>query len=185
MIRLARASSDPEPPPPPQWDGPWNAYLYSLPFSLDNEEKADPDPTPGPDDDDGCFITFYDIAGYVSGSAQAPTGWVVTAQDTGFTPPGATVSDDPSIVNLTFEYSSGPDLVGPTPLATFSFDSVYPETAPGQFAAQDMNTSTSEFDTSQGTDLLPVVPEPAMAAGAVILCGALASTRRARGKFRS
>jgi hypothetical protein len=143
-------------------------------------EHDDPDPSPAPSDADACYITFYDIAGYVPGSAQGPTGWVVTAQNTGFTPPGATMTDDPSLVNLTFEYNSGPELVGPTSLGDFDFDSIYPDTASGQFAGQDMNANTDQFETSQGTDMLPAVPEPAAEIGAILLCGALASTRRAR-----
>jgi len=180
LIRSARAGDAPDPPPPPKWDGPWNAYLYTLPIDEEPTEKSDPDPSPAPGNPDACYITFYDIAGYVPGSAQGPTGWVATAQNTGFTPPGASVTDDPSLVNLTFEYSSGPDLVGPNSLGDFDFDSIYPDTAPGQFAGQDMNANTDQFETSQEIDMLPAVPEPGslMLAGA----GAMILGRRRRGR---
>jgi hypothetical protein len=203
MIPLALAGSgpdstqpspdpEPEPPPPPQDDppppappNPPAAYLYNIAFDEEPSEHADPDPTPGPSDSGASYITFYDIPGYVLNSAQGPSGWVVTVQNTGDTPPGATVSDDPTMVNLTFEYNSGAEIVGPSEIGTFSFESVYPDEAPGQFAGEDENANTGQLETSQGTVMLPVVPEPASATGAVVVCVGLLNARRARKRVRA
>jgi hypothetical protein len=161
MTRTAHAMSDPPPdPPPPQYDPPSGNYTYDIPMTMD-QEIADSGPsTPDDDDDDEAYMTFYDVAGYVPGSAQGPTGWTVTSQLTGFTPPGVVVSDNPSLINLTFEYSTGPELAGTVNLGDFTFKSIYGTTALGQYGGEDSNEITRQLETYQGGVPRPVVPEP-------------------------
>jgi hypothetical protein len=177
----AHATGDPPPElPPPPYEAASGTYLYDIPMKM-NEERADPDPTPDDDDDDAAYITFYDIAGYVPGSAQGPTGWTVSAQLTGFTPPGVVVSDDPSLINLTFEYATGPELSGTVELGDFTFESIFGTTAPGQYSGEDANEDTDLLETYQGAVPLPVVPEPM--SGTIITVALVAGAARRKRKY--
>lgn len=52
----------------------------------------------------GTFFTIYDIPDFVS--ASAPADWLATSQFLGVTPSALNPTDSPSIVNVTFSYTS-------------------------------------------------------------------------------
>ena len=87
------------------------------------------------------------------------------------------MSDDPSLVNLTFEYASGPELSGTVELGDFTFESIYGTTGPGQFAGEDLNEITGSTEVSQGIVPLPVVPEPSLGILAALSGGAMRISR--------
>jgi hypothetical protein len=182
LVRQARAGGEPDTQPSPQPDPPDKAYTYGITFTESNEERPAPDPSPPTNDAGTTFLTFYDVQGYVPGTAAGPAGWTVQIQMTGYTPPGVAVVDDPNVVNITFEDSSAPSTPGPSQLGTFSFDSIYPDEQVGQYAYEDDNATTGATEAMQGTLLLPAVPEPC-ALGVTV--GVLAAGMGLRWRARS
>ena len=81
----------------------------------------------------GDYFTIYDFHGYIAGSAFAPVDWSISEQMTGITPggvdPGAFSGDDPTVINLTFEYTGAPELIGEVNpvggVGAFGADSVF------------------------------------------------------------
>jgi hypothetical protein len=132
-----------------------------------DEERADPPPAP-PDQDKQSFFTFYDVYGYVPGTAQGPSGWVASSSLTGLTPTGAAVSDNPNVPNITFTYVGPGSIVGPASLGDFTFESVFNTTTTGMFSDQDFSSINSAREFLTGSVTLPI-PEP----GSVTLIGAV------------
>lgn len=60
----------------------------------------------------GSFVTFYDIAGFVSASSSNPF-WAHSVQLLGITPADVTPPDSPLLTNATFVYT-GPKIIVPT-----------------------------------------------------------------------
>jgi len=107
----------------------------------------------------GTFFTIYDIGGYVTGSASAPTGWSVSVQLLGMTPSGANVTDNASLENVTWTYT-GSNVAGPTVISGFSFKSTYGSIISGQFSAQSMNNISGGVDDQEGPVNVPDPPAP-------------------------
>jgi hypothetical protein len=76
------------------------------------------------------YFTIYDFNSYIAGSAFAPVDWAISVQNSGVTPSGQLINDDPSIVNITFTYT-GATLIGP----------VNPIGGPGAFGADTTATA--------------------------------------------
>lgn len=89
----------------------------------------------------GDYFTIYDFHGYIAGSAFAPVDWTISEQLTGITPsgidPSAFSGDDPTVINLTFEYTGAPDLVG----------EINPVGGVGAFGADSTFSLTNDFGT--------------------------------------
>src|ERR1017187_4826941 len=68
----------------------------------------------------GGFVTIYDCQGYVAGSCAGPAGWTCVVQNIGFTPSDTLPPDSASIVNLTWVYTTGSTVDGPTIVNGFS-----------------------------------------------------------------
>jgi len=181
VMRQARAGGDPDTQPSPVPDPPDHAFTYGISFTESNNEAPEPNPNPPPGDAGTTFLTFYDVQGYVPGTAQGPAGWTVQTQLTGYTPAGVTVTDNPNVINITFEDASAPVTPGPSQLGTFTFDSIYGTDGPGQYSYEDNNATTMVTEAMQGTLLLPVVPEPASLGVGVVGGGLLLLRRRRRG----
>ena len=76
----------------------------------------------------GDYFTIYDFSGYVAGTAYAPTGWTLITGFTGLTPPTTLPTDNPNIINLTWEYTGTKKLgtgTAPADLGQFGADSTY------------------------------------------------------------
>lgn len=118
------------------------------------------------------FFTIYDFNGYVAGSAFAPADWDISVQNVGETPAGQLLTDNPSVVNITFTYT-GATTVGPVThyegTGVFGADSTNSTTtAFGKYASATLknNPPTSShpdnltFQSNQGTLVAPsAVPE--------------------------
>lgn len=75
------------------------------------------------------FITIYDIAGYVPGSASGPPPWVPSAQalgiNSGLIGPPPAGGDSPGFPNITWTWNGAGLVVGDVIFAPFQFDSLY------------------------------------------------------------
>jgi hypothetical protein len=128
------------------------------------------------------FFTLYDVAGYVSGSALAPTDWVASVQNTGITPTGVTPIDSATVPNVTFTWCGPNSLIGPQILGNFSIVSIYPNPVIGSrnFAGRGTQQNTGLPNANLTNVATPsATPEP----GSVILmglglCGAARLRRR-------
>jgi hypothetical protein len=127
----------------------------------------------------GTFFTIYDFKGYVPGSAVAPANWTVSVMLTGLTPAGQAVTDDPSVVNLVFQYT-GVTIASPGTATTgFDAESIYnTSTLGGTFSYEAQKIlNLSAPDQGQGPLAVPgpvSTPEPAsmslLAGGLALYC---------------
>jgi hypothetical protein len=93
----------------------------------------------------GDYFTVYDFAGFIPGSAQAPSGWTFSTADTGKTPGDTTPNDDPSLPNLSFVYS-GPDQTGQLGLGNFSAATQFGQGAFNSFTARTHRNVDNRLD---------------------------------------
>jgi hypothetical protein len=154
--------------------GPFN-WTYDLQLSTDQNVNSGIAPSINPVPHTNLtfagFFTIYDFAGYINGSCAGPAGWTCTAQNVGFTPDDVVPTDNPSIVNITWAYTTGPTIVGQPSgkdLGLFSAQSIndlptlvsYSSRGIANFGPQTGtiadNVGNTEGPTSQG----PVTPEP-------------------------
>jgi len=117
--------------------------------------------------DTGDFLTIYDFAGLVPGSAKVDqAGWTLTVQNVGITPTNVLPTDNPTVPNITITRTGG-TISGPvTGLITFSAISSFGGTGGfTTFAAQATRSSGFAVGTKiQNIGLVGApnaVPEPA------------------------
>ena len=106
--------------------GPYT-WSYSLTLASDQDVHSGTAPVmngvPHTDATFAGFLTLYDFGGYVAGSCAGPAGWVCTAQNVGFTPDDVVPNDNPGVTNITWAYTSGPEIVGsPSGVELGTFD---------------------------------------------------------------
>jgi hypothetical protein len=176
-------------------------FTYNYTAELQQDERLDPNATNGVTcpslsgltqcDPTGTFFTIYDVSGYHSGSAVAPTGWFATEQADGITP--STVNglafDNGALVNVTFFYTG--DVVHANgvvvPITGFSYISDFSGTEIGRYTSQatkDVGVETGTTDQTVGFVDVPnpnssttggTVPEPTSASlfagGGLLLFG--------------
>lgn len=90
-------------------------WTYNVQLASDQNVEAGPAPVfnpVGPANTTGGFFTIYDFYGYVANSCTGPAGWACTSQNVGFTPFDVLPIDRPDIVNLTWVYTTGADILG-------------------------------------------------------------------------
>ena len=163
--------------------GPNFTWAYSFTVSFDQNVNSGPVPSVNPVDPlnliPGGFVTIYDFQGYVVGSCAGPAGWTCVAQNIGFTPSDTLPPDSASIVNLTWVYTSGTPVLGPTIVNGFSAVSIYGLEQQVSFTSrgwrnQGIQIGTVTDNVGKTTGPAPI-PEPATLAllGSGILAGAI------------
>ncbi len=116
----------------------------------------------------GNYFTIYDFAGYVPGTAAAPSGWTFSLANVGPTPVQTAPADDPAVPNLSWAYT-GAGLAGPAAPGTFSAASTFVDVTAAYFTARtqtlsgaaDTNITTTLVPVGQTATAGPTVPEPA------------------------
>lgn len=130
------------------------------------------------------FFTVYDFGG-LDGGAQAPSGWAYSSADTGPAVFLLAPADDPTIPNVTFEYT-GPNIVGPASLGDFSVLStsdLQVPTAWASYSTRNGGNLDGTFASDMGSTVAPEqitspnIPEPATC-GLVVGLAAVSSLRR-------
>ena len=115
------------------------------------------------------FFQLYDFAGYVPGSATAPSGWTASAINFSPPPPPANIillhGDSPTIPNLQFKYTVGTSLVGSTLVSgavpgTFTAVSIYPSKGGVKDFTGQLARSSDGSLVASGGELAVPVPEP-------------------------
>ena len=135
------------------------------------------------------FLTIYDFDGYVAGSCEGPVGWTCSAQNVGFTPDDVSPTDLPSIVNITWAYTSGDTLLGQPKgqdLGLFSAQSIYNVATQVSYAARgianggEVDTITDNVGNTRGPT--SGVPEPAsmLSIGSGLIGFALLALRKVK-----
>lgn len=97
--------------------------------------------------DYGSLVTVFDFDGYVDGSCTGPTGWTCTTQFIGITPSNVIPVDNPGILNLTWVYTSGPDVSGQPnglDLGTFTAQSIYNTITTVSYASRAVKNTGSQ-----------------------------------------
>ena len=151
--------------------GPFD-WIYDLQLSNDQNVNSGTAPTVNPVPHANLtfagFFTIYDFAGYVPGSCAGPAGWTCSAQDLGFTPDDVVPTDNPSIVNITWAYTSGATILGQpsgVDLGLFSAESIYGDPVLDSYASRGISNTGPQVGTiadNVGNTQGPGgVPEPA------------------------
>jgi hypothetical protein len=104
------------------------------------------------------YFTIYDIAGFVS--TTAPAGWSFTTQLVGVTPSSQLLTDDPTLINVTFDYTGGGSILGPQfALGPFTIISSTNSANLGGVFSYQAGKKTGGTDQGQGPLSVPSVPE--------------------------
>jgi hypothetical protein len=149
-------------------------WTYDLQLSRDQNVNSGIAPTTNPVPHFNLtfagFFTIYDFAGYMNGSCAGPSGWTCTAQNVGFTPDDVVPTDNPSIVNITWAYTTGPTIVGQPSgkdLGLFSAQSIFDTATLVSYSGRGIANSGPQVGTiadnvgnTQGPQGSTVVPEP-------------------------
>jgi hypothetical protein len=167
-------------------------WTYNLQLSDDQDVQSGlPPSSPSVPHDNlsfGSFLTIYDFGGYVAGSCGGPTGWTCTAQAMGYTPDDTLPSDDATLMNLTWVYTSGATING-TPgnvdLGSFFAQSIYDSVHLVSYTARGVKNRGASAGTiadNVGSVAAPMalnVPEPgSLALAGLGLMAAVTSLRR-------
>jgi hypothetical protein len=171
-------------------------WTYNVQLASDQDVNAGTPPASNPvgpsNAGTGGFLTIYDFYGYIAGSCAGPTGWSCTAQNVGFTPFDVAPIDRPDIVNLTWVYTSGPDILGAaisnagTDLGNFTANTLFSLTDTVSYAARGIknnglqagSTADNVGSATGPRDVTLEIPEPGSLALMALGLGFVGMTRR-------
>lgn len=117
----------------------------------------------------GDSFTIYDFAGFVEGSAVAPTDWSIQPLSS-IVHVGTNPHDDPSVVNLTFKYDGAISIEGQSGLGNFWALSDHSGGVTGDFTSSahrqvdgrmENNITTTDVPAADATPPVSETPEPA------------------------
>jgi hypothetical protein len=119
--------------------------------------RTDPGETLMPDSD---FVTVYNFAGLVEGSAKAPPGWEFSSEDFGRTPtwggyPAVLPVDVPGLSNLT--WSAKKPVAGQMQISGFTATTRVGTTTGGEYTAQ---VTRSEAGKPEKQAIIGHIPTP-------------------------
>ena len=135
--------------------------VFNYEINIGSDERLDPSGM-----GNQAYFTIYDFAGYVAGSAIAPAGWTITAQNVGVTPAGILPPDDPNVVNLTFSYVGSSTIIGTgqnvAGFSALSTDALETSGYFSQQATKNIGPTAGQRDAGLGPIELPTgeTPEP-------------------------
>lgn len=122
----------------------------------------------------GDFFTIYDFGNFLNGSNSQPTNWTFSSSLVGTNPSLVTVTDNPSLQNLTWTYNGDTAISGSALLGVFSVVTDTNQLRTSDFAAQATRTSGPTAGTkidNVGTINVPI-PEFATLLPILSVCGA-------------
>ena len=127
--------------------------------------------TGGPAD----FLTMYDFAGYIALSAAIVPGgtmgtWTKTEQFLGFNPAGITPTDSPLLRNITFQYTTNAQVLGPVIPLTFTLTSTLGNIL-GAFTPYAASSTNTQNGSLQGNFGFVQGPNPVPEPGTMVLMG--------------
>jgi hypothetical protein len=117
----------------------------------------------------GDYFTIYDFGG-LDGGADMPANWAYSTADTGPVPYLLSPTDDPTIPNVTFEYTGSTSIIGPDTIGTFSVDStgnLPTSTTWASYSTRNGGLQDGTFASDLGSTIAPEqitnpnIPEPA------------------------
>ena len=121
----------------------------------------------------GDFFTIYDFGNFNPGSNTQPTGWTFSSSLTGTNPSLVTVTDNPSLLNLTWTYTGTTPINGSALLGTFAVVTNTNQLRTSDFAAEATRNSGPNAGTkidNVGTVSVPV-PEATTMLPIFGICG--------------
>jgi len=113
--------------------------------------------------DGNSYFAFYDIPGYIAGTATVISGDFTEVDEATTTAPLLTNPVDTALLNTRFTYT-GPGVEGPATVLRLSFDSIYANTNSGSlvYAGQDRFKDDNSLEGNTGIRTAgPAVPSPA------------------------
>jgi len=122
----------------------------------------------------GDFFTIYDFGNFLSTSNSQPANWTFSSALLGINPARVNVSDDPSLLNLTWTYNGTTPIDGSALLGTFSVVTDTNQLRDSDFAAQ----ATRSVGPNAGTKIDNVgridvpIPEASTMLPILSVCGA-------------
>ncbi len=117
----------------------------------------------------GSTFTIYDFGSFTS--ATTPAGWTFSSSLTTTPPAGLTVTDNPTLANLTWTYTGATPITGAQALGDFSVIAATNLAHDGEYAA--LATSTSQGSPDVNKNNIPVpVPEASTLLPILSVCGA-------------
>jgi hypothetical protein len=122
----------------------------------------------------GDFFTIYDFGSFVSGSNIQPANWSFSSALTGTNPSNVIVTDNPSLLNLTWVYTGDTPVVGSNLLGIFSVVTDTNQLRTSDFAAQATRSTGPTAGTkidNIGTISVPI-PEVSTLLPILAVCGA-------------
>jgi hypothetical protein len=167
-------------------------WTYDFQLSADQNVNAGLAPTSNPVPHTNLtfagFVTIYDFSGYVTGSCTGPAGWTCTAQNVGFTPDDVVPTDNASIANITWSYTSGPTLLGQPAgmdLGNFSAQSTFSQPTLVSYASRgianagpQVGTIADNVGNTQGPSEVPEPTSVTLMGSGLIALAVLARRQR-------
>ena len=122
----------------------------------------------------GDFFTIYDFGNFLSGSNIQPANWTFSSSLIGTNPSSVTVTDNPSLLNLTWIYQGDSAVTGSALLGLFSVVTDTDQLRTSDFAAEATRTSGPTAGTkidNVGKISVPI-PEISTLLPILSVCGA-------------
>ena len=119
----------------------------------------------------GAFFTIYDFGNFTGGSNLQPAGWTFSSSLVTTPPTGLTVTDNPSLANLTWTYTGATPINGAALLGQFSVVANTNLQRDGDYASQATSTALGSTNVNRANVGVPI-PEMSALLPILSICGA-------------